>query len=162
MSFRIADILVPPPCRELIQAGALLAINTSGGKDSQAMTILLSRIVPRDRLVAILAPLGEVEWKGIVPHIEATLPAEVPLLMAPVSSRKSLLDHVEERGKFPEICQRWCTAEHKRGPIAHELRRHLKLNPRFRGRLVNCLGIRRDESVARAKRDPWLLLSARC
>ena len=155
MSSRIAEIRVPPECRQMIRAGALVAVSHSGGKDSQIMTILLSRIVPRARLVAVHAPLGEVEWEGIVPHVEATLSAGVPLIMAPVSSGKSLLDHVEERGKFPGIRQRWCTATHKRGPIERELRRFLKLNPRFDGRLVNCLGIRRDESAARAKRVPW-------
>ena len=30
-----------------------------------------------------------------------------------------------------------------------------KPTPRFGGRLINCLGIRRDESAARAKRVPW-------
>ena len=123
MSVKHADIPVPPECRETLRAGALVAINTSGGKDSQTMTILLSRIVPRAQLVAVHAPLGEVEWPGTVEHIEATLPAGVPLIFAPVSSGKSLLDRVEERGKFPGIRQRWCTAEHKRGPIERELRR---------------------------------------
>ena len=154
MSNRIADIRVPPECREMIRAGALVAVSHSGGKDSQAMTILLSRIAPPGQLVVVHAPLGEVEWEGIVPHVEATLPAGVPLVMAPLSSGKSLLDHVEERGKFPGIRQRWCTATHKRGPIERELRRYLKANPRFGGRLVNCLGLRRDESAARAKRVP--------
>ena len=41
MSIRIADIPVPPRCRQMIRAGALVVINTSGGKDSQAMSILL-------------------------------------------------------------------------------------------------------------------------
>ena len=155
MASRIADIPVPPQCRETIRAGALVAINHSGGKDSQAMTILLSRIVPRGQMVAVHAPLGEVEWPGTVEHIEATLPAGVPLIFAPVASGKSLLDRVEERGMFPGVRQRWCTAGHKRGPIERELRRYLKAHPRFGGRLVNCLGLRRDESAARAKRVPW-------
>ena len=155
MPVTLADVAVPPRCEQMIRAGALVAINHSGGKDSQVMTILLSRIVPRDRLVAVHAPLGEVEWEGVVPHIEATLPAGVPLVMARVSSGKSLLDQVEERGMFPGIHQRWCTASHKRGPIERELRRYLKANPRFGGRLVNCLGLRRDESAARAKRAAW-------
>ena len=150
-----ADISVPPECREMIRAGALLAISTSGGKDSQAMTILLSRIVPRDQLVAVHAPLGKVEWEGTIQLIEATLPQGVPLIFAPVTSGKSLLDRVEERGKFPGIHQRWCTASHKRDPIERELRHFLKTHPRFGGRLVNCLGIRRDESAARARRVPW-------
>ena len=155
MASRIADIPVPPQCRETIRAGALVAINHSGGKDSQAMTILLSRIVPRGQMVAVHAPLGEVEWPGTVEHIEATLPAGVPLIFAPVASGKSLLDRVEERGMFPGVRQRWCTAGHKRGPIERELRRYLKAHPRFGGRLVNCLGLRRDESAARAERVPW-------
>ena len=57
----LADIRVPPQCREMIRAGSLVSINTSGGKDSQAMTILLSRIVPRDRLVTVHAPLGQLD-----------------------------------------------------------------------------------------------------
>ena len=40
MPSRIAKVAVPPRCYEIIRAGALVAINTSGGKDSQAMTIL--------------------------------------------------------------------------------------------------------------------------
>ena len=155
MSADLADIPVPPECRETIRSGALAALNTSGGKDSQAMAILLSRIVPRGQLVAVHAPLGEAEWPGTVEHIESTLPDGVPLIFAPVSSGKSLLNRVEERGMFPGVRQRWCTAEHKRGPIERELRRYLQAHPRFGGRLVNCLGLRRDESVARARRVPW-------
>ncbi len=35
------------------------------------------------------------------------------------------------------------------------LRRYLKAHPRFEGRLVNALGLRRDESRGRARRIPW-------
>ena len=94
----------------MIRHGALLAINSSGGKDSQAMTILLARVVPRDQLVVVHAPLGQVEWPGTIEHIENTLPAGVPLIFAPVASGKSLLERVEERGRFPGPQQRWCTA----------------------------------------------------
>ena len=152
---RDTDFSVPPECGEMIRRGALVALNVSGGKDSQALTIILSRIVPRDQLVAVHAPLGEVEWEGTIQLIEATLPQGVPLIFAPVASGKSLLDRVEERGKWPGIHQRWCTASHKRDPIERELRRFLKTNPRFGGQLVNCLGIRRDESAARARTVPW-------
>ena len=110
MSSRIADTPVPPRCNAIIRAGALVAINTSGGKDSQAMTILLSRIVPRTQLVAVHAPLGEVEWPGTIEHIETMLPASVPLIFAPVASGKTLLDSIEERGRFPSPSVRWCTS----------------------------------------------------
>ena len=35
---RRPDIVVPAECREMIDRGALVAISSSGGKDSQAMT----------------------------------------------------------------------------------------------------------------------------
>ena len=95
------DISMPPECREMIQAGALVTINTSGGKGSQAMTVPLSRIVPREQLVAVHAPLGEVEWPNTVKFIRATLPPGIPLILAPVASGKTLLDSIEERGRFP-------------------------------------------------------------
>ena len=155
MSSRIADIPVPLRCRELIRAGALVAINTSGGKDSQAMTILLSRIVPRGQLLAVHASLGEVEWPGTIKHIEATLPKGVPLIFAPVASGKTLLERIEERGLWPSNSARWCTSDFKAGPIQRELRRYLKANPRFGGRLVNAMGMRAEESPARARKVPW-------
>ena len=100
-------------------------------------------------------PLGEVEWDDTLAHIESTIPPGVPLILAAVTSGKTLLEQVEERGMSPSKSARWCTSDTKRGPIERELRRYLKANPHFGGRLVNCLGIRRDESAARAKRDPW-------
>jgi len=155
MATDIAAIPVPPECREMIRAGALVAINHSGGKDSQTMTILVSRIVPPDQLLIVHAPLGEVEWPGVIAQIENTIPPGVPLIMAPVTSGKTLLEQVEERGMWPSKSARWCTSGAKRGPIERELRRYLKAHPRFEGRLVNALGIRRDESRDRARRVPW-------
>ena len=155
MAANHADIHIPPECREMIRAGALVAVNTSGGKDSQSMTILLSRIVPRDQIVAVHAPLVDVEWPGTVDFIRATLPPDIPLILAPVTSGKTLLDSIEERGRFPSPKVRWCTSSLKRGPIERELRRFLKVNPRFGGRLVNTMGMRAEESPARARKAPW-------
>ena len=155
MAADLTEIHVPPECREMIRTGALVAVNSSGGKDSQAMTILLSRIVPHDQIVAVHAPLGEVEWPGTVEHIGNTIPPGVPLVMAPVTSGKSLLERIEERGRFPSKSARFCTSDLKRGPIERELRRYLKAHPRFEGRLINALGLRRDESRDRARRIPW-------
>ncbi len=150
-----AGLTLPPECRATIRRGAAVSISTSGGKDSQAMTILLSRLVPRDRLVAVHAPLREVEWPGTIDHIRATLPEGVPLILAPVASGKTLLQRVEERGMWPSASARWCTSDFKTGPIERELRRWLKANPRFGGRLVNAMGMRAAESPARARKSPW-------
>ena len=146
---------VPPECRELIERGALMALNHSGGKDSQCMTILLSRIVPREQLLVVHAPLGEVEWSGTIEHIERTIPPDVPLLLARTASGKSLLERIEERGRFPSASVRFCTSDTKRTPIERELRRYLKAHPRFGGRIVNAMGMRASESPARAKLVPW-------
>ena len=151
----VLRVLLPPECREMIRRGALVSISTSGGKDSQAMTILLARIVPRDQLVAVHAPLGEIEWPGTIDHILATLPEGVPLILAPVASGKTLLDRVEERRMWPSNSIRWCTSDFKTGPIERELRRYLKAHPRFGGRVVNAMGMRADESPARARKVPW-------
>ena len=107
---RRSDIVVPPECRELVQRGALVTVNHSGGKDSQCMTILLSRLVPREQLLVVHAPLGEVEWPDTLALIEATIPDGVPLILAPVTSGKSLLQSIEERGQFPSASVRWCTS----------------------------------------------------
>ena len=152
---RRADITIPSECRKLIEHGALVSISHSGGKDSQATTILLSKIVPHDQLIAVHAPLGEVEWPGTLEHIEATLPEGVPLIFAPVTSGKSLLDRVEERGMWPSNKARWCTSDFKSGPIERELRRYLKAHSRFARRMVNAMGMRADESAAQARKQPW-------
>ena len=150
-----ADIPIHPECRQMIRPGALVALNVSGGKDSQAMCLLVARVVPHDQLVAVHAPLGEVEWPGTVEHIESTLPDGVPLIFAPVASGKTLLDRVYERGKWPDPARRWCTSDLKVSPIERELRRYLKAHPHFSGRLINAMGMRSDESAARARKYPW-------
>ena len=141
--------------RAMIDAGALVALNHSGGKDSQAITLRLAATVPRDQLVVVHASLGEVEWPGTIEHIRATIPTGVPLLLAPVASSKTLLERIEERGQFPDPARRWCTSDFKRGPIERELRRYLKAHPRFGGRVINCMGMRADESASRARLITW-------
>ena len=139
----------------MIRDGALVAVSHSGGKDSQCMTILLSRLVPRDQLLVVHAALGTVEWPGTIEHIERTTPPDVPLILALTASGKSLLERIEERGLWPSSSARWCTSDFKRGPIERELRRYLKAHPRFGGRIISAMGMRASESPARAKKSAW-------
>ena len=152
---RQPHLAIPSECRKHIARGALVALSHSGGKDSQAMTILLLHIFPRDQLLIVHAPLGEVEWPGTIDHIENTIPDGVPLLFARTASGKSLLKRIEERGRFPSSSVRFCTSDTKRGPIERELRRYLKAHPRFGGLVVSAMGMRASESPARSKLDPW-------
>ena len=150
-----SGVAAPAQCLETIRRGALVAVNHSGGKDSQAMAILLSRVVPREQLLIVHAPLGEVEWPGTIEHIERTIPPGVPFIQAHATSGRSLLERIEARGRFPDSGRRFCTSDLKRGPIERELRHYLKSHPRFAGRLVNAMGLRADESAARARKTPW-------
>ena len=152
---RLSDIPIPPQCRDLIERGALVAVNSSGGKDSQCMTILLSRLVPREQLLVVHAPLGTVEWPGTIEHVENTIPPGLPLVLARTASWKTLLERIEKRGRFPDSGRRYFTSDHKRSPIERELRHYLKAHPQFGGRLVNAMGMRAEESAARAGKLPW-------
>lgn len=134
--------MLPPPIQHLAKRGATFVINHSGGKDSQAMFLHVSSLVPRSQIIAIHASLGRVEWAGAEEHIRATI-GDVPLQVC--RSRRELLQMVEERGMFPSPQQRQCTSDLKRGPIERTIRHtgH-KL-------IVNCMGMRAEESSSRAK-----------
>lgn len=142
----------------LIARGALFVINHSGGKDSQAMDILISSLVPKDQIVRVHADLGRVEWAGALAHIEATTgDTNVRVCRA----RRDLLQMVEERGMFPSPEQRQCTSDLKRGPITKVIR-HLTYERKAAGHpawhlVVNCVGLRAEESVKRKKMLPFKL-----
>ena len=133
--------------RRLIEAGFLFVLNHSGGKDSQAMYLRLAPLVPARQLIVVHAILHEVDWSGIPEHIEAT--TQHPVFY--VAAGKSLLSMAEERGKFPSPVYRQCTSDLKRGPVETFIRRYLKEHPEWHGRVVNVMGLRAEESTARAK-----------
>ena len=142
----------------LIDRGALFVVNHSGGKDSQAMYLRLRAIVPRAQMVIVHADLGAVEWAGAVCHILATTAGE-PLRIC--QARRNLLQMIEERGMFPSPEQRQCTSDLKRGPIEKLIRgitreRQAQGLPGW-GLVVNCMGMRAEESSGRAKLTPFKL-----
>lgn len=132
----------------LIKRGAIFVVNHSGGKDSQAMFLHLLGIVPKEQILVVHAVLPEVEWDGVQEHIESTT-SGVPILKC--QSRRTLLQMIEERGMFPSPSQRQCTSDLKRGPIERTIRQtgH-KL-------IVNCMGMRAEESSSRSKLQPFKL-----
>ena len=133
---------------QMIQRGALVVINHSGGKDSQAMLATVRRYVPADQILVIHAHLDGVEWEGTAEHVERYLDG---LAYLQVSADKTFLDMVESRQMFPSPQYRQCTSDLKRGPIEKAIRHYLKANPRFGGQVVNCMGLRAEESGNRAK-----------
>lgn len=133
---------------DLIDQGFLFVLNHSGGKDSQATYLTIQEQIPRHQLIIVHAILHEVDWPGIPEHIKATVDHPVYY----VAAAKTLLGMVEARGMFPSPSQRQCTSDLKRGPIETFIRRYLALHPEYQGQVVNVLGLRAEESSARAKR----------
>jgi 3'-phosphoadenosine 5'-phosphosulfate sulfotransferase (PAPS reductase)/FAD synthetase len=138
----------PKKIQELIDAGALFFCNHSGGKDSQIMFIYLQKIIPKENLIVIHSHLPGVEWEGVIDHIKNTVGPDY--LTTVVQAEKTFLGMVEKRGMFPSPKYRQCTSDLKRGPIEKEIRRISKL---FKNKIiVNCMGLRAEESENRAKK----------
>lgn len=139
----------------LIERGALFVISHSAGKDSQAMTAYIRQIVPAEQIVVVHAHLAEVEWDGVIEHIESNI-GDLELHIA--EATKTFFQMVEHRGMWPSPAMRQCTSDLKRGPIERVVRRILK--DRGQHLIVNCMGLRAQESASRAKR-PVLTFSER-
>lgn len=137
---------------ELIKRNALFVINHSGGKDSQAMTAYIKRLIPADQLLVIHADLPGVDWDGTEDHIRATI-GDTPLIVC--RAVKTFYEMVRSRQMFPSPKNRQCTSDLKRGPIEREIRRYLKSHPEHNGLIVNCMGMRAEESSSRAKLETF-------
>lgn len=142
--------------RDLIARNALFVVNHSAGKDSQAMFLFLRGLVPAKQLVVVHAVLPEVEWEGVPEHIEATV-GSTPIHYC--QSRRTLIQMIEERGMFPSPAQRQCTSDLKRGPIERTIRHLVKARKEAGvespGLIVNCMGMRAEESPKRSKLQPF-------
>ena len=143
----------------------VILVNTSGGKDSQAMLGEVVRLAEaqgvRDRLIAVHAELGRVEWEGTVDLARTQADAYGVEFRAIRRPQGDLLEHVEKRGMWPSFSTRYCTSDHKRGQIAKvvtALDRERRTGDSFS--VLNCMGLRAEESSARRKKKPLTLNKA--
>lgn len=156
-----------PNVDALIAANAPVAVGVSGGKDSQAAALLtfehLDRVGHRGPRVLIHSDLGSVEWLDSLPVCERLAAHLGVELIVVRRAAGDLMDRWESRWAssvrryinletvtlvlpWSTPSMRFCTSELKTHIIAAELRR------RFKGQtVVNITGVRRAESVARAK-----------
>ena len=135
----------------LINRGALFVVNHSGGKDSQAMMIKIRELVPHDQILVIHADLPGADWPGTWDHVlRYTDGFEVQKVVA----GKSFFDMVRKRQMWPSPTYRQCTSDLKRDPINKAIRHHIKKHG-LSGLVVNCMGLRKEESCMRAKKDPF-------
>lgn len=144
-------------------------VNTSAGKDSQAMLDYLveladSQGVSRDRLVAVHCDLGRVEWEG-TRELAAEQAAHYGLRFEVVRNRNwaDLLERIESRGKWPDAKNRYCTSELKTDQVKRLATRLVAETPALGRpvRILNCLGLRAEESPTRAKKARFRHLEAK-
>ena len=151
-----------------LRSGAHVVYSLSGGKDSSAAAFAveahLDRIGhPRDRRHAIHADLGLIEWPstpGFVETIAAMLGVDLSIVRRKAGGliqrweqrwqsslrRYENLETYQLVSPFSSAKLRFCTGEAKVQPIGAELRK------RFAGEtIISIVGIRREESPARAK-----------
>lgn len=164
--------------RETLKTCRWLVVNSSGGKDSQAMLDYVHRevvqagLVAADRVVVVHADLGRMEWEGTKELAEEQAKFYGYRFIAThrvtaKGVRQDLLEHVRERkaqlvrdGKpdtpaWPSSTTRYCTSDHKRGPVRKIWTRLVKEAGPGKHVIVNAMGLRSQESPARAKRQPW-------
>ena len=140
----------------------VVLVNSSAGKDSQAMLDYLveqagAQGVPLARLVVVHADLGRVEWAG-TRALAAEQAAHYGLRFEVVRREAGdLLDQVQARGMWPSSKARYCTSDQKRDQVAKLITRlageHARLGRPVR--ILNCLGLRAQESPARAAKQAF-------
>lgn len=137
----------------------VILLNSSAGKDSMASLDLVANEAGRqgvlDRIVVGHADLGRVEWPG-TKDLAARQAGRYDLRFEVVSAPgPDLLGRVERRGMWPSPKQRWCTSDLKRGPLRRVMtqlvREHRDHHGDVRVQLLNVMGMRAEESPARAK-----------
>lgn len=155
-----------------------ILVNSSAGKDSQAMLdVVVERAgaegVLDHRVVVVHCDLGRVEWAGTRELAERQAKAYGVRFEVVSRPQGDLLDHVAKRGMWPSPKNRYCTSDHKRGQV-RRLMTQLVRESEARGdaqviqlpgrrlrrrqiRILNCMGMRADESPARAKLLPFVV-----
>lgn len=135
----------------------IILVNSSAGKDSQAMLDVVIELATaagvRDRVQVVHADLGRVEWAGT--RDLAEVQAKTYGVPFHVVSRPQgdLLTQIEGRGMWPSSTARYCTSDHKRDQVAKVVVSLTKGRPG--ARVLNCIGIRAEESPARSKKNPF-------
>jgi DNA sulfur modification protein DndC len=124
-----------------------LVVNHSGGKDSMRMLGFIRNHFPDCKTYAVMAdtgfehqaPISAIEWAR---HRCRDYGLDLTVVR---NAKRTYLQMVEQRRLFPSAQFRQCTSDLKRSPIDKFIR---SLPHRL---IINCIGIRADESAQRSK-----------
>lgn len=144
----------------------VIEISSSAGKDSLAMVWYVAGLLQEqgllDRGIVIHADLGRCDWPGTAELAQEQATHIGLRSMVVTRPQGDILTHVEKMGKWPTPSTRYCTSDHKRGQIHRaftDLAREVRSSwpedaPRRSVRILNCVGLRAEESPGRAKLQP--------
>jgi 3'-phosphoadenosine 5'-phosphosulfate sulfotransferase (PAPS reductase)/FAD synthetase len=139
-----------------LRAYDLILVNTSGGKDSSVAAWVVAKLAEeqgvKDRIVLVHATFPE-EWEGTVELVKAQA-AQLGLPVEVCERGEGLLDYVRRRKMWPSNKARYCTSDFKRAPIDKVITR-LAPGKEDRVKVLNVMGIRSEESPARAKKEEF-------
>lgn len=133
-----------------LENAQVIFVNHSGGKDSQAMLAMLIRLGYKGKIVIIHADLGEMEHEPMHSWIESIsfgLPVHV------VKADMDFFELCKRRDRLPDGRARFCTDTLKTQPCQKFMKRYMAEHNLTYG--ISALGIRSEESPARAKKSPW-------
>jgi 3'-phosphoadenosine 5'-phosphosulfate sulfotransferase (PAPS reductase)/FAD synthetase len=159
------DLLTPADCgtAPVLTSYDYILVNSSAGKDSQAMLDMLVDLATTagvlDRLVVVHCDLGRVEWPGTRALAERQA-RHYGLRFEVVSREQGLLEQIEERGMWPDAKNRYCTSDHKRDQVAPLMtalanEHRARAGKKAHCRILNCQGLRAQESRERGQKSPF-------
>lgn len=153
-----------------------IVVNTSAGKDSQAMLDFVVKEAEarglKDRVVAVHCDLGEEEWEGTKElaaeqaahygvRFEVVRRPQGGILQHTLKRHATLKAQGKDTPAWPSSVNRWCTSDHKRGQVGRLLTKLASETRQSqagkRVRILNCMGMRAGESCSRSELLPFRL-----
>lgn len=157
---------------ELLQKGTPVFMGVSGGKDSSALGIALTRYLdsighPRENRALIHSDLGGIEWADSLPWCEKLSEFIDTPLTTVRRAAGGMIERWETRWSnnwnrylnleslkvilpWSTPSMRFCTSELKTAIICREIRKQVPTGP-----VISAIGIRSEESPNRAKAPFW-------
>jgi DNA sulfur modification protein DndC len=135
-----------------VMEAEVIFVNHSGGKDSQAMLAYLHNMGFKGKLVVVHSDLGEMEWEPMHDFInQNSFGYEVHV----VKPEESFFDLCRKYNRLPSGLARFCTSDLKTRPIGKWIHQYCEKHGIKKA--INAIGIRAEESPARAKKEPFKL-----
>lgn len=153
---------LPAEIADLLATGAHLIVSVSGGKDSDCQAIELARLHAEHgwsgRFILIHADVGRMEWQQSLPHCKRLAERLGAEFVVVEHAKYDLLGGIQQRMQtrpdappFPSSAARYCTAGWKRDTISRWMRNNIADGENA----VCAIGLRREESPARARKPYW-------